>query len=419
MAKADYPAARLYEMRRRFCEDARGLLDGLGLEGIPGYCVAWPVHGQAVAVPSSVEVGPALRPVGGGLAGHLQTVTANDEALRLAGPGAGWGAMAAAVERAADRILMQAHGEEYRAALFAMGSMPALIALGAKLGNKCGLTPMLRFRDSGSWYWPAKEPQGEFYRVVGVERLSDREDDVCLVLGLTAAPAALRSTAASIGMRTVTVAARAEVLGNGALGHPEDGAAFRQRMQELLHRLRDSHGVRRVHVLPCASNAACVLFGQAFDNYHPELLVYDFDVAGEAMVPALRLRNKDGGCAVDAAGMEGGSNRRGPGQIGPSVALRRQVAPPRSSRRLFTSALGSRHWGWRLMERRPSWIWVGEAARADSMSSSSQRRPWQAARSAAARRRRRESPVSRSASCRTARARAKASARERAGTDWR
>ena len=309
VAKADYSAARLHEMRRRFCEDASELLDGLGLEGIPGYCVAWPIHGQAVAVPSSVEVGPALRPVGGRLAGHLQTVTANDEALRSAAREAGWGAMAAAVDRAADRTLMQAHVEGYRAALFAMGSMPALIALGAKLGNKCGITPMLRFRDSGSWYWPAKEPRGEFYRVEGLERLSDREDEVCLVLGLTAVPSALRSTAESIGMRTVAVVAMAEMLGNGALGHPDDGAAFRQRMQELLHGLRDSHRVRRVHVLPCASNAACVFFGQGFDNYHPELLVYDFDASGEAMVPALRLRSVDGGCVVEASGMGAESSR--------------------------------------------------------------------------------------------------------------
>ena len=160
VAKADYPAAKLSAMRRRFCEDASVLLDGLALEGIPGYCVVWPVHGQAVAVPSSVEVARALRPVGARLAGHLQTVTANDETLRVVSPEAGWGAMASAVDRAADRILMQAHGEGYRAALFAMGPMPSLIGLGAKLGNKGAITPMLRFRDSGSWYWPAKEPQG-------------------------------------------------------------------------------------------------------------------------------------------------------------------------------------------------------------------------------------------------------------------
>ena len=92
-------------------------------------------------------------------------------------------------------------------------------------------------------------------------------------------------------MRIVSVVARNEHLGNGALGHPDDGASFRQRMQELLHRLRDVHGVRRVHVLPCASNAACVFFGQSFDSYHPELLVYDFEPEGGCMVPRLRIKN--------------------------------------------------------------------------------------------------------------------------------
>ena len=62
-------------------------------------------------------------------------------------------------------------------------------------------------------------------------------------------------------------------------------------MQELLHRLKDAHGVQRVHVLPCASNAACVYWGQSFDSYHPELLVYDFAEKGECMVPRLRIAN--------------------------------------------------------------------------------------------------------------------------------
>ena len=118
--------------------------------------------------------------------------------------------MGATVEQTAADILLQAHGEGYRAALFAMGLMPALIALGAKLGNKCDITPMLRYRENGLWYWPMTEPQGEFYTIDGLDQLSG-EDEVCLLIGLTAVPETMLSTADSLGIRVVSVVARTKV----------------------------------------------------------------------------------------------------------------------------------------------------------------------------------------------------------------
>ena len=164
---------------------------------------------------------------------------------------------------------------------------------------------MLRYRENGLWYWPVNEPRGEFYSIEGMDRLSDLEGEACLLLGLTAVPKAMRSTAESLGMGVVSVVARAEYLGNGALGHPDDGASFRQRMQELLHQLRDAHGVKRVHVPPCASNAACVYWGQSFDSYHPELVIYDFAPKGDYMVPRLRIVNVNNESKVEAAGAAG------------------------------------------------------------------------------------------------------------------
>ena len=291
VATVDYPAATLLEMRRRFCAAASELLDALALTPIPAFCVAWPVHQQRVALPSSRQAARALKPIGARLDGHLRTVSDNETALRSLEGEVLWDVLATTLERTADNILYQAHGDGYRAALFAMGLMPALVALGAMLGNKCDITPMLRYRENGLWYWPANEPRGEFFTVKGLSQLSDREGEACVLLGLTAIPKPMRSTAESLGMGVVSVVASAEFLGNGALGHPDDGASFRQRMQELLHRLGDAHGVRRVHVLPCASNAACVCFGQAFDSYHPELVIYDFAPEGRSMLPRLRVTN--------------------------------------------------------------------------------------------------------------------------------
>lgn len=301
IAKTDYPASVLSAMRRRFCETATELLDGLALAPMPAFCVAWPIHRQRVSLPSSKQAGRALKPIGARLDGNLRTVNDNEQVLRSLPEEDLWKVMATALQQTASDILQQTHGERYRAALFAMGLMPALIGLGAKLGNKCDITPMLRYRENGLWYWPANEPRGEFFAIEGLEPLTDSEDEVSLLLGLTAVPKAMHSTAESLGMDTVSVVARPQYRGNGALGHPYDGVAFRQRMQELLHQLRDAHGVRRVHVLPCASNAACVFFGQAFDSYHPELVIYDFAPPGASMVPALRILNVSNEAIVETA----------------------------------------------------------------------------------------------------------------------
>ena len=302
VAKADYPADSLSAMRRRFCEEATGFLDALALAPTPAYCVAWPIHRQRIALPSSQQVARALKPIGARLDGQIRSVNDNDALLRSLDGEDLWRAIGTVVEQTAADILQQAHGEGYRAALFAMGLMPALIALGAKLGNKCEIIPMLRYRENGLWYWPVNEPRGEFYMIDGLDRLSDREGEVCLRLGLTAVPESMHSTAESLGMRVISVIARTEYLGNGALGHPDNGASFRQRMQELLHQLRDVHGAQTVHVLPCASNAACVFFGQSFDSYHPELVIYDFAPEGGCMLPRLRIVNVNSESEVKAVG---------------------------------------------------------------------------------------------------------------------
>ena len=300
VARADYPASILSAMRRRFCETATALLDGLALAPTPAFCVAWPVHRQRIALPSAQQVARALKPIGARLDGQLRTVNDNEAVLRSLEGEALWRAMGTVVEQTSAEILLQAHGEGYRAALFAMGLMPALVALGAKLGNKCEITPMLRDRKNGLWYWPVNEPRGEFYSIDGMDRVTDWGGEACLLLGLTALPKVMRSTAESLGARVVSVVARPEWLGNGALGHPDDGASFRQRMQELLHQLKDTHGVQRVHVLPCASNAACVFFGQSFDSYHPELVIYDFTPEGTCMEPRLSISNLNNETKVEA-----------------------------------------------------------------------------------------------------------------------
>ncbi|MCE9853768.1 SAVED domain-containing protein, partial [Shewanella chilikensis] len=60
----------------------------------------------------------------------------------------------------------------------------------------------------------------------------------------------------------------------------------------ILQKLHDQFAVKRVHLLICASNAACVFVGQAFDLYQPALLVYDFD--GDEMRAKLSITHVKG-----------------------------------------------------------------------------------------------------------------------------
>lgn len=298
VAKADYLAHRLSEMRRQFCDNATELLDGLAKPPIPAYCVSWPVHRQTISSPSALQIAQALVPIGARLDGRLNMLNDNESMLRSIEPEALWPHMPEVINRTADGILMQIHNNAYRAALFAIGLMPSLISLGAKLGNKNEITPMLRHRENGLWFWPSSKPQGEFYEIHGMQELSDDESEIVLQLALTATPTTMLETSGALGFKTVSVTAKEKCVGNGALSHPVDGYHFRQRMQELLHTLKDQHAVQRVHLLPCASNAASVFFGQAFDSYHPELLIYDY-VADAAMVPRLRIYNANNACVVD------------------------------------------------------------------------------------------------------------------------
>lgn len=300
VAAADYPAERLSRMRREFCDTVERLLGGLAYQPIPVYAVLWPINKQAIAPPSSVQIAQCLVKIQARLDQQLTIVTENDETIRNATPDILSILWPSIIERAAETIRMQAGGYKQRAALFAFGLMPSLIALGAKLGNKNEIIPMLRYRDGGQWTWPSDLPMGPTYKIDGLENLSNKESEVCLIIALTADPEVLNAVAKELfetkGLKTIKLLADVNFMGNGAIGHPKDGMGFTKDIQALLHRLADRHGVSRVHVLPCASNAACVFFGQAYDRHHPELLVYDF--ISKSMAPQILIRNDGETCRL-------------------------------------------------------------------------------------------------------------------------
>ncbi|WP_422308062.1 SAVED domain-containing protein [Psychrobacter sp.] len=67
------------------------------------------------------------------------------------------------------------------------------------------------------------------------------------------------------------------------------------RLKDIFTNLNQIHGIEKVHLLVCASNAACVYIGQAVDRFQPEFTVYDYGT--EMMEPKLRIYN-DGNTTV-------------------------------------------------------------------------------------------------------------------------
>jgi hypothetical protein len=301
VAAANYPAYRLSEMRREFCAFANKLLDGLGYQPIPVFSVLWPVHRQVISAPSNLQIAQSLASIRCRMHSQLNDISDNEAILRETNSEVAQQVLIHSVSITAEKILNQTHASRYRAGLFAFGLMPYLIALGAMLGNKNNITPILKYRDSGQWCWPLEKPIGNFYSISGLEDLADSEDEVIITLALTAEPESLirarQEVAESIGAKQIIIKAYPEYMGNGAVGHPEDGQAFTSSMQLLMHDLRDKKGVNRIHLFPCASNAACIFFGQAFDRHHADMLVYDF--CEQSMKPILSIVNSDNKCVIN------------------------------------------------------------------------------------------------------------------------
>jgi len=293
VAAADFQATRLSKIRQEFGLIANRLLDGLSYEPLPAYAVLWPVGGDVVASPSEFQVSTALSVIKARPDGPINTLTDNNELLVAMEKNKGWDLLPSMINSIANNILQQTHNKQHRAALFAFGLMPALVGLGAELGNKVQITPMLRFRDSGTWTWPLEKPKDDVINIEIDDSLKQGDKEVVLSLSLTARPIQFEEFIAKKHLKEVNITPFDESYGNGCIGHPDEGAVLMDVVHKLLHQLVSEYSVKKVHLLPCASNAACVSVGKAIDNYHPDIIVYDFE--GDTMVPRLTIRpNIDG-----------------------------------------------------------------------------------------------------------------------------
>ena len=298
VAASDYIASTISAMRNEFCIVANSLLDGLQYEPIPVYAVLWPVNSQTVSPPTYLQIANSLSKMKFRMHEQLNTLSDNEELLRSS-PEVLWQIMPLTIENAANKIIQQIKNHGYKAALFGFGPMSALIGLGAKLGNKSTITPMLRYREGGQWSWPSNFSNGKFYDIEGIECITERSNFVINIV-FTAEPESLLKASQAVSVdnnaQIITIRANKDVMGNGAIPHPEDGVAFTAELQLILHKLQSNYGAKTIHLFACASNAASVFIGQAYDTHHPEVIVYDFD--NKTMVPRLRLKSDNHKCFI-------------------------------------------------------------------------------------------------------------------------
>ena len=124
--------------------------------------------------------------------------------------------------------------------------------------------------------------------------------DFIVNLALTAEPESLKSSSQAVsrelGAHVITVKAKREFMGSGAISHPQDGKQLTTELQVLFHKLLSDFGAKQIHLFTCASNAACVFIGQAYDKLHPDVIIYDFE--GDTMLPRLRLSSENHKCVL-------------------------------------------------------------------------------------------------------------------------
>ena len=290
MAAADYSAEALCEMRKNFINLSAKLLEALSYEPIPVYTVLWPIGGHFISPPSEKEIAACMSLTKNTMQGSPKCLETNSNLYRR-NPDNFSSNIIDILKVEAEEILQGVKHNGCKAALFAIGPMPALIGLGSLLGNKTEITPMLRHRQTSNWYWPSENVVQPFYKIEGLNVLTDAKD-VVVCVNFTNTSTILNEKANSLKQETgadiIEINALPNFLGNGAIPNPASGRLFSADIQKLFHDLK-SLGKVTIHLLVIASNAACVFLGQAIDLHHPKIIVYDF--SGENMIPRLVIRN--------------------------------------------------------------------------------------------------------------------------------
>lgn len=304
IAAAAHPAHLLTKMREEFIELSEKLLDGLTYQPCLTFLILFPVRGNFVEKPTSWQIASSLSIKQLRQSERLSELISNETSHMDETNDFYWPLMKQAIQRISDSLSSQCAQNQKSVALFAFGSMPTLIALGAMIGNKKGYIPILRDRSSGQWGWGRSLEEKDFFVINNIEQLNDDEGEIIISFALTAQPEAfkqvLQETNKTKNIKHIEVIAKE--FSNDCISHPDVGNYFSHQLQQLFHKIRDKNKVKKIHILPCMSNAASVYLGMAIDRYHPDILLYEYaDTADglKTMIPVLSISYKEGKTSLE------------------------------------------------------------------------------------------------------------------------
>lgn len=290
VAVDEYDESRLRGMRTEFTTNSDCLLQSLAYQPVTTFTALWPIGNFVTEGPSPQEYAISLKPVHCRPSGRpLSLIHRTSEAPA---DDQWWETIVPReINHVGNKFLGYDANDRRQAGLYAMGPSSTLIGLGAILGNKSNLCVVPKSRKNG-WGWERSEPIEQPFSVSGLDNIDGPIEELAVTLFLTAIPAENQQVLDYLKTKNINcIHITPKFFGNTCLAHPHEGAALREMFLELLHHLRNKFHVKRVHLLHCAPNAACVEVGRAIEHNHPSIRIYDHCKSGDEkyMVPRLDL----------------------------------------------------------------------------------------------------------------------------------
>lgn len=290
VAVGEYDESRLRRMRAEFITNTDDLLQSLAYQPVTTFTALWPIGNFVTEGPSPHEYAVSLKPVHCRPSGRpLSLINRSSEAPV---DDQWWETIVPReINHVGNKFSGYSEADRRHAGLYAMGPSSILIGLGAVLGNKNNLCVVPRSRQNG-WRWERSTPISQPFIISGLEDLEGPVDELAITLFFTAVPAESLPVLDYLKAQGVDcIHIQPKMPGNTCLAHPHEGGALRELFLELLHHLRNDFKVKRVHLLHCAPNAACVEVGRGIEHNHPSIRIYDHCKSGDDkyMVPRLDL----------------------------------------------------------------------------------------------------------------------------------
>ncbi|MBZ4414678.1 SAVED domain-containing protein [Myxococcus sp. XM-1-1-1] len=245
------------------------------------------IGGQAVEIPLS-DVTKAVAPrYPTDRKGHLIDLTALKD-----GTEAFYAAAQDKIRRDVDRLYeLGTDVDSIRhISLFALGPIPLLIALGARLSNKIPVELFQRHRDTKDWVWKAETPSAQF----AVRTLQSGTDPtkVAVVLPLSGSIATERLPGTIDDQFTIyELGLDGQSPSTDFLRTREDLIRFERTYRQLLSHIVGAHpSASEIHLFPAVPAPIAVACGHhLLPKAQPSLVVYDNVITKGGFVFCLRL----------------------------------------------------------------------------------------------------------------------------------